>query len=280
MNSLELSIIVPFFNAGSFLNRTLNAVRQQEDVNYELIVVDDGSDSINKDLLMANRDQVDVLVTQENRGQASARNAGILKAKGDYILNWDADDYFEPDFSARAIKILRENPEVKLVTSYALRTTDGVSGELIKPIGGEYQNFLFENAALGSAMFRKRDWESIGGYDEAEAVRGFEDWDFYLRLLYPKGEAFIIPEQLFTYYRHSESTTSMILNERLSLTKRKYIYKKNEVIYQEHYSELIDDLFCRLEREERERYKNLERKEFKLGSNILKPLRKFKRLFK
>lgn len=280
MNSLELSIVVPFFNTGSFLKRTLNAIKQQEAINYELIVVDDGSDTINKHVLMANQNQVDVLLTQENRGQASARNAGIRKAKGEYILNWDADDYFEPGFSARAIKILNENPTIKLVSSYALRTADGVSGELIKPAGGSYQNFLFENAALGSAMFRKKDWQETGGYDEAEAVRGYEDWDFYLRLLYPKGQAFIIPEQLFTYHRHAESTTSLILSERRSLTKRKYIYTKNKTIYQEHYTELLDDLFYRLEREERERYKNLDRIEYKLGYRILKPLRKLKRLFK
>jgi len=280
MNSLELSIVIPFFNAGSFLKRTLNAIKQQEAINYELIVVDDGSDTINKNLLMAYQNQVDILLTQENRGQAFARNAGIRKAKGEYILNWDADDYFEPGFSARAIKILNENPTIKLVTSYALRTADGVSGELIKPAGGSYQNFLFENAALGSAMFRKKDWQEVGGYDEANEVRGYEDWDFYLRLLYPKGQAFIIPEQLFTYHRHAESTTSKILSERRSLVKSKYIYIKNKTIYQEHYSELIDDLFYRLEREERERYKNLERIEYKLGYRILKPLRKLKRLFK
>lgn len=280
MNSLELSIVVPFYNAGVFLKRTLNTIKKQGPINYELIVVDDGSDSANKDLLMLYYDQIDLLVIQENRGQASARNAGIRKAKGEYILNWDADDYFEPGFSARAIKILKENPTIKLVTSYALRTADGVSSELIKPAGGCYQNFLFENAALGSAMFRKKDWQEIVGYDEANELRGYEDWDFYLRLLFPKGEAFIIPEQLFTYHRHAESTTSKILSERRSLAKRKYIYKKNKNIYQEHYPKLIEDLFYRLEREERERYKNLERIEYKLGYRILKPLRKLKRLFK
>ena len=276
----ELSIVIPYFNAASFLERTLQAIKQQVVVNYELIVVDDGSDTKNKNVLMANLYQIDVLLTQENQGQAAARNAGIRKAKGEYILNWDADDYFEPDFSARAIEILNKNPTIKLVTSYALRTADGVSGELIKPAGGSYQNFLFENAALGSAMFRKKDWQETGGYDEAEVVRGYEDWEFYLRLLYPIGQAFIIPEKLFTYYRHAESTTSLILSERRSLAKRKYIYIKNKKIFQEHYTELIDDLFYRLEREERERYKNLDRIEYKLGYRILKPLRKLKRLFK
>ena len=94
----ELSIVIPYFNAASFLERTLQAIKQQVVVNYELIVVDDGSDTKNKNVLMANLYQIDVLLTQENQGQAAARNAGIRKAKGEYILNWDADDYFEPDF--------------------------------------------------------------------------------------------------------------------------------------------------------------------------------------
>lgn len=274
----ELSIVIPYFNAASFLERTLEAIKQQVVVNYELIVVDDGSDTMNKNVLMANQYQIDVLLTQENQGQASARNAGIRKAKGEYILNWDADDYFEPTFCYKAIQIFEADPEVKIVTCEALRTSNGVTGDYIKPIGGTYKNFLFENSALGSAMFKKADWKQVGGYDEAQKLRGFEDWDFYLRILYPCGRAFVIPEQLFTYTVHSESTTSRIILNDLSLERREYIYLKNQDIYGENYSLLIKDLFNRLFLERKERYKNFKRKEFVLGSAILKPLKLLKRL--
>ncbi|RXG29749.1 glycosyltransferase family 2 protein [Leeuwenhoekiella palythoae] len=273
-----ISIVITYFNSSEFINRALYYAHLQKVVEKEIIVVDDGSDNNNKKILSQYADLIDLLITQKNKGQAAARNAGISKATGDFILNWDVDDYFEAEFSSEALKILEEKSNIKLVSSYALRTSNEISGELIKPLGGNYQNFLFENAALGSAMFRKLDWENAGGYDEKIKV-GYEDWDFYLRLLYPKGEAFIIPEQLFTYHRHPESTTSLILRERSALIKRKYIYKKNETIYQQHYPELIDDVFYRLEREEQERYKNLERIEYKIGYYILNPLRKLKKHF-
>jgi len=274
-----ISIIITYYNSSKFIKRALYYAHLQKDVEKEIIVVDDGSDVNNKEALVQYDHLIDMLITQKNRGQAAARNVGISKATGEFILIWDVDDYFEAEFSREALKILQKKTNVKLVTSYALRNSDGKEGKLIKPRGGGYQNFLFENAALGSVMFRKIDWEQVEGYDDQIKV-GYEDWDFYLRLLYPKGQAFIIPEQLFTYHRHAESTTSLILRERSSFAKRKYIYTKNKTIYQEHYTELMDDLFYRLEREERERYKNLERIEYKLGYRILKPLRKLKRLFK
>lgn len=274
----NLSIIVPYFNVGLFFERTMSYIHQQTDVDFEIIVIDDGSNSLNKNILRQLMGQIDLLITQENQGQASARNAGIRKAKGEYILNWDADDYFEPTFCYKAIQIFEADPEVKIVTCEALRTNNGVTGDYIKPVGGTYKNFLFENSALGSAMFKKADWKQVGGYDEAQKLRGFEDWDFYLRILYPCGRAFVIPEQLFTYTVHSESTTSRIILNDLSLERRKYIYLKNQDIYGENYNLLIKDLFNRLFLERKERYKNFKRKEFVLGSAILKPLKLLKRL--
>lgn len=278
MSTPQLSIIIPYYNASTFIERTLDYAKEQEQLDAEIILVNDGSDNFNSQVLQKYVDKIDLIITQENKGQAAARNAGIQQAKGTYILNWDADDFFEPTFSRKAIEVFETDTEVKLVTCEAFRTSDGVTGDHIKPRGGDYKNFLFENAALGSAMFKKSDWKRVGGYDEAQELRGFEDWDFYLRLLHSTGRAAVIPECLFTYVRHAQSTTSQI--QHLKIDKRRYIYLKNDHIYKQEYHSLIDDVFNRVSWQQREAAKNLERIEYKIGLAILKPLRLIKKFFR
>ena len=280
MNLKLVSIIIPYYNASAFIERTIDYAKSQEQVDAEIILVNDGSDNFNSQVLQKYVDKIDLLITQENKGQAAARNAGIKHAKGEYILNWDSDDFFEPSFCRKAIQVFETDPDIKLVACEALRTADGLNGKLIRPHGGDYTNFLFENAALGSAMFKRKDWEAVGGYDEAQELRGFEDWDFYLRLLHPTGRAAVMPERLFTYVRHAESSTSKIINEQSGLSKRKYIYLKNELIYGQHYKRVVEDVFQRLENERKERYKNLKRIDYILGYKMLKPLRLIKSLLK
>jgi len=275
--SISVSIIIAYYNSSEFIQKALEFAEKQRGISKEIIVVDDGSDDYHKRELKRHSNRIDLLLTQENRGQGSARNLAIVNAKGKYILNWDSDDYFEPEFSEIALEKFTIDPKVKIVTCHALRTSDCINGEIVKPLGGNYKNFLFDNAALGSAMFKREDWERVHGYDESQSIRGFEDWDFYLRVLYPAGLAVVIPKLLFTYYRHQNSTTIKISNFRMD--RRQYIYTKNSEIYKNHYAELMGDIFRRLKKEEFEKNKNKQRLEYRLGDLLLKPLRILKRLF-
>ncbi|WP_028377700.1 glycosyltransferase family 2 protein [Leeuwenhoekiella sp. MAR_2009_132] len=272
-----ISIIIPYYNAGDYIGRALKFAKSQKDICSEIIVIDDGSNDHNSNLLKAYSKEIDLLIVQRNKGQGAARNRGISKSKYDYILNWDADDYFESDFCKKAIQVIKNDNNVKLVTSIGNRTDGKKYSERIIPAGGTLNNFLFDNQAFGSVLFRKLDWRTVDGYDEAPELRGFEDWEFYIRLLKEGGIAYVLHECLFTYFRHSESTTSKIKDTRYD--KRLYIYKKHQELYKSNFSSLMEDTFKRLEGERKSRSKIIEGIDFRVGRFILKPIRLIKSLF-
>ena len=100
-----ISIIIPCYNDEKFIKQSVFSALKQEYSNIEVIVVDDGSNKETKKVLKEIEPMITKLITQSNQGQSKARNVGINYAKGDYILVLDSDDFFEPSFCAKAIKL-------------------------------------------------------------------------------------------------------------------------------------------------------------------------------
>lgn len=90
-----ISVIVPVYNTANYLRKCLESIKNQDYNNYECIMIDDGSADDSADICReyAEIDDRFVLLQQENRGVSSARNAGLNRACGDYILFVDSDDY-------------------------------------------------------------------------------------------------------------------------------------------------------------------------------------------
>lgn len=276
MNSL-ISIIIPCYNDADFIEQALKSALNQTYSNKEIIVVDDGSDEKTKAVLKSIESKIDRLIVQENQGQSNARNSGINAARGEVIIVLDSDDYFEPTFTERAFEVISNKVDVKIVTCWGRRITE--NGDLIdifKPIGGTVTNFICENSAIGNSMFRKSDWERVGGYDES-MKQGFEDWEFYIRLLSDGGVAYVIPEVLFNYRSRKNSTTARANQIKYDL--RTYILSKHQNLYQQHHLIHAQYLLKLLEREEAEKLKNLKRIEFRIGYSLLRPFRWLKRKF-
>lgn len=95
-----ISIIVPVYNAERYLDRCIMSVLNQTFSDLELILVNDGSRDGSVEICnrYANQDSRILVIDKPNGGVSSARNAGILKAQGEYISFLDADDYLSPDF--------------------------------------------------------------------------------------------------------------------------------------------------------------------------------------
>jgi len=93
-----VSIIVPSYNAGVFINETIRSVLAQNYENWELWVIDDGSTDNTEQLVSSFRDARINLVKQENSGVSVARNKGLALARGEFIVFFDADDLMTPDF--------------------------------------------------------------------------------------------------------------------------------------------------------------------------------------
>ena len=100
MNKDKLSVIVPIFNGENKIENCLNSIRKQNYNNLEIIVIDDGSTDSTFEIcnMIAKEDERVKVYYKENGGVSSARNTGIEKASGKYLMFIDGDDIIDSDF--------------------------------------------------------------------------------------------------------------------------------------------------------------------------------------
>lgn len=112
----KISIIIPVYNAEKFLNRCLGSVLGQTYENVEVVAVNDGSGDGSLAILKAcaEKDSRVRVVDQKNAGVATARNAGLSNATGEYILFVDADDWIEVDMAAALLALLEKTPNADI----------------------------------------------------------------------------------------------------------------------------------------------------------------------
>jgi glycosyltransferase involved in cell wall biosynthesis len=276
VSSPIVSIVIPCYNDAHYIEESVLSAVNQTYENKEIIVVDDGSDERTKKVLKNLQPKIDALITQENKGLSAARNLGIKSSRGEFILVQDSDDFFDSTFCEKAVNAFNQDNNIKLVTCHAVRFyKDHKKNNLHIPIGGGLENFLKVNSAIGTSMFCKIDWKHVNGYDE-EMREGYEDWEFFIRILSEGGKAFVLPEPLF-YYRQKSNSMRIEANKK-KYDLLRYIYIKHQNLYIKNYEILIDHLLTRVEREENEKIKHTKRLEFIIGTQILRPLRYIKSL--
>ena len=135
MDNALISIIIPVYNAADFLERSVGSVRDQTYRNLEIIAVDDGSKDDSLKILQgfAREDSRIRVISKENGGSSSARNAGLKEATGDYIGFIDADDHIEPDMYENLAGILDGDPEAD--AAQILSCEEDEEGNVIKAFG-------------------------------------------------------------------------------------------------------------------------------------------------
>ena len=199
-----VSVIVPLYNAAPYIGEALESIITSTYRPIEVVVVDDGStdDSLNIARTFAKNHPEVQVVHQQNAGVSAARNKAIQIAKGTYILPVDADDKINPLYIEHAVSAMKEN--VRVVGSRA---------EYFGAKQGEWRlpNYTPERLAQRnmihiSSLFRKADWEQVGGFCEEEIYR--EDWSFWLSIMELGGE-YVRLDEVGLYYRvlpHSRRT--------------------------------------------------------------------------
>lgn len=272
-----VSIIIPCFNDAKYIEQSVQSALDQTYSNTEVIVIDDGSNSETKEVLNKIAPRISKLITQENKGQSTARNVGIKAAKGTYILVLDSDDYFEPSFCEKAIDVFVKQKETKVVSCYANLLFEDGSSSIYKPSGGTINDFLYVNNALGTAMFKKEDWGSSGGYDE-DMRNGFEDWEFFIRLLKNGGNITILKEPLYTYRKRNDSTTHRANKVKFDILK--YIYLKHKDLYIHNYDATISYFIKEMKKLQVSVENKNNSVDAKIGQLILAPFRFFKKRYK
>lgn len=107
---LTISVVIPLFNKGSYIEAAVASVLQQRYGPHEVVVVDDGStdDSVQRVLSVA--DPLVHVISQSNSGVSAARNRGIAHCTGDLVAFLDADDIYHPDYLATLARLHRQYP--------------------------------------------------------------------------------------------------------------------------------------------------------------------------
>ncbi len=227
-NNELISIIIPCFNSGNTLPRTLFSIINQTWKNKEIILINDGStDKETLSVIDKFKETSEILViNQDNLGLPAARNNGAYASKGDYLFFIDSDDWLELDALELFFEFLKENKHAAFVYSDIV-----LEGKVRKIIKKEYNLFeqLFLNQLPYSIFISKKKWLYFGGYDENMTL-GYEDWEFNIRLGACKNYGKRLSKPLF-HYNVSYSGMLISKSSRHHAEIISYIVKKNPKLY-------------------------------------------------
>jgi glycosyltransferase involved in cell wall biosynthesis len=201
----HVSVIIPAYNAATFIVDTVNSALSQTFTDLEVIVVDDGSKDGTVAALAGFGDRVRVH-QQTNGGVAKARNTGVALATGTWVAFLDADDLWLPQKLERQLEWSGKAPMV-----YTDRFNIGARGDLpevqsvVTPMrGGDvFEPLLRDNFITNTSVVIRRElFESLGGF--YTGLNGTEDWDLWIRVAerHPIG---FVPEPLVKYRFHEGS---------------------------------------------------------------------------
>ncbi|MCX7985370.1 MAG: glycosyltransferase family 2 protein [Bacteroidales bacterium] len=233
-----VSIIIPCFNHGNYIQEAIESAYYQTYKNIEIIVVDDGSTD-QETLRILNRIEKEniQLYRLDKRNPSFARNYGISQSKGNLYLPLDADDKLHKIFIERALEILLNNESIAAVSSWAKMF--GVHSGVMDLQGGTIDNFIRFNNCTVTSLVRKSIWEEVGGYDE-KMTEGFEDWEFYINITKRGYKIHIIPEPLFYYRIKTTSRNTIAMSKRPEIYH--YIITKHRDVYDRYYPQIIYEL--------------------------------------
>ena len=234
-----ISVVIPCYKQAIYLPDALNSLLEQTYKSWEGIIVNDGSPDNTQEVALAyvEKDSRFKYIKKTNGGLSSARNSGINHACGEYILPLDADDILAPTYLEKAVKVFTDFPQTTLV--YCQGCFFGVREGVWDLHYEDYQTLLLGNSIFCSALYRKDDCISIGGYDEKMKL-GYEDWEFYIRLLNDSSVVYQIPEVLFSYRKKEISMVTEC--EKRIVDVHNYIFAKNIDKYQIYFGSAIDSL--------------------------------------
>ncbi len=230
-DNLIISFIIPSFNRAHSLPSAIDSIYRQSSSNWELIIVDDGSWDKTKDTVKPYlKDSRIKYFYQENSGVSVARNFGVNKSSGDFIIFLDSDDCFREDLVKKINEIGPSNYD--LICWQVEREIDGKKF-IQKPANlGKLYNGITAVFLAGSVCYKKSIFVEAGGYDKNMSFG--ENFELGLRLSENKDLKIKILDIPLLYYSiDTTNRTSNSIQNRLN----SYIhqYEKHKDKYQQDY---------------------------------------------
>lgn len=234
---MTLSIIVPVYNVEKHLVRCLESIAMQMRDDHELLLIDDGSTDASGsmcDTFAREHPRLNVVVIhQPNGGLSAARNAGIDRARGEYLTFIDSDDYIAPHTLVHNMDFLAAHPEVDML-EYPIEVHAGSPDAHV---------LTFSDTTQCTDIFA--DWVLRGGYKHCYACNKIFRARVWSQLRFPAGEYFedvaIMPSVIreclqvhysghgcYRYVMHQGSITTSY-----RYRKQKALFEGNHRLYQE-----------------------------------------------
>ncbi len=196
----EVSIIIPYYRGPQWLPLCLSSALCQEEVTLEIIVVDDGSEVSPDDIIGGFADPRIRLLCVPHGGKATAVNAGAQIARGSFMCILDQDDEMLPGRLAMQTAALRGNPEIDAVYSdYERRDENGCLIDVFTSRQASREEMLHRLAtatglfSIQTLLLRKQTFDKVGGLWPDHRIAGFDDAEFFVRLLMAGGRLRYVP---------------------------------------------------------------------------------------
>ena len=196
-----VSVVVPCYNGGRYLDPLLESLKQQTFQDFEIIIVDDGSTDSETKTKLRSLDAAVRVLHQDNQGPGAARNTGIRDAKAELILVIDCDDSIEPIFLAETMAaITAAGPRCGFAFAHERKVgyREGLHLSYFKLF-----DQLFINRVPSCMLIRKQAWRDVGGYDESFR-EGYEDWEITVAFGHAGYGGVVVPKVLFIYLNRSD----------------------------------------------------------------------------
>jgi glycosyltransferase involved in cell wall biosynthesis len=195
---MQVSVIIPTYNRAQRLGKAIDSVLAQSHQDFELIVVDDGSED-NTDELIGNYNSDIVYIRQENSGAAAARNRGVEKARYNLLAFLDSDDWFAENKLETQIEAMNRNPSCLISHTNEIWYRNGqILNQKLKhkKSSGDIFAQSLELCAVGMStiMIHKEIFDRYGFFDEGYPC--CEDYEFWLRI--SAEEKFLLVEEPLT----------------------------------------------------------------------------------
>lgn len=218
----DISIIIPCYNHGAYLNECINSIHFPK-LNIEIIIVDDGSKDVETISILneLKKNEKLLIISRSNRGASSARNEGVQYAQSDFILTIDSDDILDSSYFEKAFEILKNNDSIDII--FGDREHFGDETKIWKTQWDQRQQ-LYVNQISVTAIYRKSVWEVNKGYDES-MKKGYEDWEFWVNAVSNGFKFKHLPGISFHYRIKQRSNNTLAMPKHTELLD--YIWSKH-----------------------------------------------------
>jgi glycosyltransferase involved in cell wall biosynthesis len=257
MNNNLISIIIPCYNQGEFLNETILSVYNQTNSNWECIIINDGSTDNSDEIAneWVRKDNRFKYFYKENEGVSSARNLGLEKVNGNYIQFLDSDDLLDSrklELSLLYLSKSQKESEKLVISNFGMLSID--SKKIIEPYCKlneqvfDFENLLYKwnesfSIPIHCGFFETSLFENIRFPENLSAQ---EDWIVWVKIFKLDVQAIFLVESLALYRQNSESRTmtKSIFNDqmlayehfKIILTESEF-YSLSKVLISRYYRE-------------------------------------------